>query len=446
MFYSGSGAALHVNCSVSPNSDVSGIGVRISLYIQAVIMIILSNLNNKPQEIFLSNLSLQIPSLALLSSAYFDTAIDVPHTLIAIHFSVLLSACRMSVHDLPVRYLGSTRSMKVTSRIAVVDVVFRWFLVVFNFVVWSSIVQLQGRPEVCPDGFGQWYFFRAPVPLNRAGSAITFAYICSILDIPWEAARLLIGFFRGWEMHPTTVEERFQWNIDSRQWIVANLLYSARSRCFRTIIVKDQYMQQVCKFLRRTSILIRTAFLIFSIVAIEKTITLNNLQSTENRWAFGQIFAMINTFALLSQCILIISRNSNVKPQEVWVIFGQILGLALFFFMAYKGTAYQWELHERAWPGVFDNMRWYQYPIEMFCFSGALFMGVMWALMACGCAYMVLLGLCGVGLLCVAGMRRLVPMESREAVFQRVCGVTQPLRYALGLGEMEDDIEENARE
>jgi hypothetical protein len=186
--------------------------------------------------------------------------------------------------------------------------------------------------------------------------------------------------------------------------------------------------------------------LIFSIVAIEKTITLNNLQSTENTWAFGQIFAMINTFALLSQCILIISRNFNVKRQEVWLIFGQILGLALFFFMAYKGTAYQWELHERAWPGVFDNMRWYQYPIEMFCFSGALFMGVMWALMACGCAYMVLLGLCGVGLLCVAGMRRFVPMEGREAVFQRVCDVTQPLRYALGLGEMEDDIEENERE
>jgi len=439
MFYSGSGAALHVNCAVSPNSDVSGIGVRISLYIQAVIMIILSNLNNKPQEIFLSNLSLQIPSLALLSSAYFDTAIDVPHTLIASLFSVLFSACRMSVHELPVRYLGSRRSMKVTSRIAVVDVVFRWFLVAFNFVVWSSIVQLQGRPEVCPDGFGQWSFFTAPVPLNRPGSAITFAYIYTILDITWEAARLLIGFFRGWEMDPSTVEERLQWNIDPRQWIVANLLYSALSRCFRTVIAKDEFMQQVCKYLRHASLLSRTAFLIFCIVAIEKTITLNNLQSTENTWAFGQIFAMVNTFALLSQCILIISRNFKLKLQEAWLTFGQILAYALILFTVYKGAAMFWEVEHKPPPGIFANIPWYwHYTLEMFLFGVALVIGITGA-------FMIVL-VCAAGLSCFAGMWRWVPTEIREAVFQSICGVTRPLRYAFGLGEMENDIEEGARE
>ena len=148
MFYTGSGSAFRVNCLLSANSDVSGIGVRIAFYVQAVIMTTLSRVSNKPHEILLSNLSVQITSLALISSAYFDTAIDVPHTLIASQFSILFSACRLSVYDLPADCLRSRHSMKVTSRIALVDIVYRWFLVLFNYGVWSTVILLLLRLRI----------------------------------------------------------------------------------------------------------------------------------------------------------------------------------------------------------------------------------------------------------------------------------------------------------
>jgi hypothetical protein len=72
------------------------------------------------------------------------------------------------------------------------------------------------------------------------------------------------------------------------------------------------------------------------------------------------------------------------------VRFGKYHGLLV---VAWKGTALQWKQHEQVWPGAFDNMRWYQYPIEMFCFSGALFVGVMEAWVATGVMYFVLLAL-----------------------------------------------------
>ena len=280
MFYSRSGPLLHVNCAVSPNADVSGIGVRVALYLQALIMITLSQFNNKPHEIVLSNLSLQIPALALISSAYFDTAIDVPHTLIASQFPTLFSACRISIYDLPVNYLTSRSSVRITSRIAVVDIVFRWFLVLFNYTVWSSIVQLQKNPDACPDGFGQWFFF-SPMDLNVTSSAITFVYVYTIMDIVWESMRLVMGFFKGWKLDSTVAEERLQWNIDSRQWIIANAVYSCLSKDSSSVS-RHQFMEKVCKFLRHLSLVQQICFLIFFIVAIEKTVTLNNFVPSEN--------------------------------------------------------------------------------------------------------------------------------------------------------------------
>src|SRR5579862_2685841 len=207
MFYTGSGDSFHANCAISPNADVSGIGVRISFYLQATILSLLSLFPTKPHELLLSNLSIQIPTLALISSAYFDTAIDVPHTLIASQLAVLFSVCRMNIFQLKPEELRMRRNGKVLSRIVLLDVLFRWILVVFNFGVWGVVVRLQGNPEICPEGFGLWSFFGS-VDLRNSSSAVNFAYVYTILDIVWEASRLVIGFLRGWMVDPTILEDR----------------------------------------------------------------------------------------------------------------------------------------------------------------------------------------------------------------------------------------------
>ena len=89
MFYSYNGSEILVNCATIPNSDVSGIGVRGALYLQAAMMIILSMLKQRPSDILFSNLSSQTTALALICATYFDPKVDVPHTLVASHFSIL---------------------------------------------------------------------------------------------------------------------------------------------------------------------------------------------------------------------------------------------------------------------------------------------------------------------------------------------------------------------
>jgi hypothetical protein len=83
-------------------------------------------------------------------------------------------------------------------------------------------------------------------------------------------------------------------------------------------------------------------------------------------------------------------------------------------------------------------MRWYQYPLEVFCFSGALFVGVMEAWVATGVMYFVLLALFSLGAMCIVGFSRWVSSEIREAVYERVDRITRPLQYAVGLGDVED--------
>jgi len=308
MFYTGSGDSFHANCAISPNADVSGIGVRISFYLQATILSLLSLFPTKPHELLLSNLSIQIPTLALISSAYFDTAIDVPHTLIASQLAVLFSVCRMNIFQLKPEELRMRRNGKVLSRIVLLDVLFRWILVVFNFGVWGVVVRLQGNPEICPEGFGLWSFFGS-VDLRNSSSAVNFAYVYTILDIVWEASRLVIGFLRGWMVDPTILEDRThaQLSIDSRAWFIFNLLYSLLFRCKVISTGKDRFIRRMCEYARYLSFLRQISFLIFFIISIEKTIQLNNLTPSENIWAFGQIFQIINT--------LLSSNSSSSFPE-----------------------------------------------------------------------------------------------------------------------------------
>jgi hypothetical protein len=231
MFYTGSGDSFHANCAIVPNADVSGIGVRTSFYLQATTLILLSLLPTNPHELLLSNLSIQIPTLALISSAYFDTAIDVPHTLIASHFAVLFSVSRMNIFQLKTEEMRVRRNARVLSRIVLLDVLFRWILVVFNFGVWGTILRLQENPEICPEGFGLWSFFGS-VELRNQSSAVTFAYVYAILDIAWESLRLVIGFLRGWMTDPTIVDDGILLRIDPRAWFIFNGMYSTLFRVY----------------------------------------------------------------------------------------------------------------------------------------------------------------------------------------------------------------------
>ena len=140
MFYTIENEALTtVNCAIQPNPDVSGIGVRIAFYLQALCSIILgigeirNVTQSSPSDIVLTNLSLQVAGLSLPVAAYFDGTIDVPHTIIASHLAVMMSVCRSTSNGLRLSFLRSRRGLRTLVGIMVPDLLHRPFILWFNW-------------------------------------------------------------------------------------------------------------------------------------------------------------------------------------------------------------------------------------------------------------------------------------------------------------------------
>src|SRR5271155_1531665 len=218
MFFAWNGTSIRVNCQVTPDSDVSGIGVRGAFYIQAAIMVLLTCFKLQPDDAFFSNLSIQITSAALIGAAYFDPTIDVPHTLVASQFSVLFSACRITYYDLPLRCLRSKAATKIVSQIWALDILFRTGLTIFNYRVWSTIISLQDQPSVCEGGFGQWTILSSPVNLSVRHPATTFAFAYCVLDITWEVFQFVAQIAKTWAMETMSTVRSDDIALDPRFW------------------------------------------------------------------------------------------------------------------------------------------------------------------------------------------------------------------------------------
>jgi len=106
---------------VVPNSDVSGVGVRWALLIQAVSTIILSMLPLESSEILFTSLTTQATSLSIIVATYFDPTVDVVHSVVASQFAVLLSMYRITPVNFPTSLPRTRASMKLPARLGLLD-------------------------------------------------------------------------------------------------------------------------------------------------------------------------------------------------------------------------------------------------------------------------------------------------------------------------------------
>lgn len=329
MFYRWNGRNLVINCTVSQDSDVSGIGVRGAFYTQAFILILLSFVCEKelrPTDIVLSNLSIQVTSAALIGAAYLDPTIDVPHTIITSQFAILFSMCRMTTYDLPKRFFrNSANGIKFTSQAWLLDLVFRTLLLTFNCCVWSMIRRVQNDPSVCPDGLGEWGFFTDSIDVLKPQSATIFAFVYCIMDIAWEASRIIAEVFRVQSTKTTeTFNERMsaQLFVDPRYWAVQQVL---SERWDAIIKPRLAYFSGFRKLL----------VLAFIITSVETAVRANGL-AAENHWTYGQVFQM---FSMVYLFTVLLSRyiSSGIGGRHRdwlltdphWIL---VLGLVGFLF------------------------------------------------------------------------------------------------------------------
>jgi tetratricopeptide (TPR) repeat protein len=291
MFYKYEGSALQINCQVVPNTDVSGVGVRWALFTQAFITIILSRVASEPLEILLTTLSVQATSLAIVAATYFDPIVDVAHSVVASQFAVLFSICRIAPSDIPNSFPRTRASMKLVTRLWLLDLFFRICLISFNMQIWSKILAIQ-RDNLCGSGAGYWSFFSGKFALSVNNRASTFAFTYCILDITWEFLRyisfviekIIITRF-------PTLRSIGVASWDPRIRLVSKItsLISISERLERVLSTSTRFFPLLFKF----------CSLLYIVINISQMVVDNDLTG-ENYWTFGQIFAVVNLLGTMA--------------------------------------------------------------------------------------------------------------------------------------------------
>jgi hypothetical protein len=288
MFYATlEGTISSVNCEPHANTDVSGIGVRCALYLQAAFSIVLAWGKSAPHDVFAANVGLQAVSISLIAAAFFDPQIDVPHTIIVSHFAVLMSACRYSSNDFPAAFIQGPNGAKTAFGVWVIDILSRPILLLFNCYLWIVIQSLQQNNQLCPQGAGKWVFFGTGHEINVASFASKVAFVVSILDILWDAIRVVCEIYRLWVLRQAGPRGSREIGFDSRIWCVYKFWNSAHWN-----------WPLACNSLVKISRICKISTCAYVVWAVETTIGVNDVSREEGKWTFGQIFAMANMLAL----------------------------------------------------------------------------------------------------------------------------------------------------
>jgi len=280
MFYTIENEALTtVNCAIQPNPDVSGIGVRIAFYLQALCSIILgigeirNVTQSSPTDIVLTNLSLQVAGLSLLVAAYFDGTMDVPHTIIASHLAVMMSVCRSTSNGLRLSFLRSRRGLRTLVGIMVLNLLHRPIILWFNWNIWSVIrsLQLQG---LCPRGAGRWVVFTVQ-EMNKLSATSTMPLAFSILDSVWEILRWIaeVGRWVYWRAsQEAELTMACDVAIDPRIWVLTRHLR------------KNVTWNWLHKWVSYTAQVHKIIIFVYVCVTIERILAVNDFTSLEGVW------------------------------------------------------------------------------------------------------------------------------------------------------------------
>jgi len=334
MFYNYNGT-LQINCQVIPNTDVSGVGVRWALFLQAFTAIVLSALALGPSEILMTNISTQGTSLALIAATYFDPTVDVVHAIVASQFAVLLSSCRITTFDIPTSFPRIRCSMKLISRLQVWDFVCRTSLLYFNTRIWFNVLKMQAN-KLCPTSAGTWSLLWQKFDLTDQSGASSFAFAYCIIDIAWEALRYSSVIVEKCRLDHSRAISSKSW--DPRIRVITALAGPCK-------ILKTRL--ELSRIVRPISVFYKSCTLVCVTVNILQSVHDNDLTG-ENYWTFGQIFtmaSMVGTIAALvshfmpstilgsSRFVVRYMAETDVRPVLIVVAFMCALtpgGLLLF--------------------------------------------------------------------------------------------------------------------
>lgn len=218
MFYSNSGGTiLSINCEVNTDLDISGIGFRFSLYLDALLSIVFAFYETSTKDALLSNFAHLGTAVLVIATAYFNPTIDAPHTIIVLHILAMLSASRYTSQDFPLARLETHSGTYLGFGMSVIDTLFRPLILAFNLYTWNAIRLLEQGNNFCPKGLGKWVFFGRAVEIKDESFGSRVAFILAISVIAFEGLRVIaelsrLCIIRDWRSPASS-------GLDPRLWL-----------------------------------------------------------------------------------------------------------------------------------------------------------------------------------------------------------------------------------
>jgi len=306
MLYTNAADSVNVTCAIVTDSDISSGLVRASFWLQSFFLIILSVYDLEPSEVLIANLSSQVLWTATIGYTVFSPIIDVPNTIVASLFSVMFSVFRITSSNVPILQFQSKRALQLTSQIYLLDMVLRPLVVWFNYAAWSSILQLQKNPEVCPDGLGKGAIFTTIVDITVDTWASKLAFTYSALDLAWEVFCYVAEFARAWILEfrsrcingasYTVLSSEQRLLVDPRSWLLRHIFPFSSPE---TEIEENSELTTRRARLRRFMFALpKFVVLIFITVTMENIVSENGLRKQKYE-SVAQLMAFINFSSLM---------------------------------------------------------------------------------------------------------------------------------------------------
>ncbi len=277
MFYGMVDGLPRLVCTPKPNTDASGVT---AIYIQAALSILMSSGFPSPNQIIATNISLQIVGLSLLGAAYFDDAIDIPHTIIVSHMAVLLFSCRITALDFRP---GSKMTRKLRGIIMCIDLITVPLLLTFNLSIWQTLrhIEVYG-PSPCPDNadLGEWILWGNGIDITPGSpsSGTKFAFAICIFDLVWVSSSYIMELRKMYLLQQHRLGHILDDNcFDARVWWAWNLL-DRHDRHF---------LNSLSAAVSRIRHFYRYSILVYVVWTVEKTVMINDFPIEEDKWTFG---------------------------------------------------------------------------------------------------------------------------------------------------------------
>ncbi|KAJ5794106.1 hypothetical protein N7457_000705 [Penicillium paradoxum] len=306
-------------CVIEANSDVSGVGIRISIYALCLGGSIVSYLlrvftPGEDQEEFSRGVSsaLGMQGLALLCTAIYQTVrgdLTLFHAICVVHLLSILGTDLVSKG----RYagLGPWRLYFF----AIIQVLALAAFLAFNVYLWVTAPNFGSQPQCNKDTiyvvFG--VSIKATSPVFRYIILGTMGLIVATFALTFTCMLpCLCGFFAYRRRNPG-IGNRIEGQ--SRGWI--NWFVEVNPPVYQNRHEPPEMLHGPALLRYTLNKVAYCAFCIYLIVSLEQTISRNNLDPEEKGWTFGQVIAIFLLLGVANELLNVLLASWDRKKSEI---------------------------------------------------------------------------------------------------------------------------------